>query len=170
MKRSAKIHASVMFDTLELQTVPEDAFGLVNRFYKCQGDKSKAKRGELVIAAYQGQSMVAVMRLLPKAESWWLMRSVCVASHLRGAGIGSFIVEKGLDRASVNRCYCFALAHVGPFYQRLKFQTVAVDATEIPVAVRDDIRRVVAAGKPWLPMMYQRGELEASSPSGITAQ
>lgn len=158
MKPSGKISVSAMLEELEVRHMPDEAFGVVNRFYKSQGDKSKAKRGEVVIAVYHGDLLAAVMRLLAKTEGWYLMRSVCVANDLRAKGIGSFIVEKGLESIDVNGCYCFALSHLDGFYSRLGFQRAQDVVSTLPITVSDDIRRVVQQRKPWLPMVYAKGE------------
>lgn len=162
MKPSGKITVSAMLEKLDVRLMPEAAFGVVNRFYKSQGDKSKAKRGELVVAVYHGDLLAGVMRLLPKTEGWYLMRSVCVTRDLRARGIGSFIVEKGLQNIDVKGCYCFALPHLDGFYRRLGFQHAGGLEAALPLSVSDDIRRIVQQAKPWLPMVYVKGEVVAS--------
>ena len=128
----------------ELQPV---AFPLVNRFFKANGHKGKARSNERVFALRKEGKIIAALRACRRSEGY-LLRSVWVAVPERGCGYGLELVRHSVQALSVQplseqasppaRCWCYPYSHLEHFYTLAGFK-------ELPAScVPDDI------SAPWL--------------------
>ncbi len=116
------------------------AFPLVNRFFKANGHKGKAKGGERVWVLRQGE-IVAALRACPKAHGY-LLRSVWVSSGRRRESLGTTLLQQSLSQLPT--CWCYAYPHLEQFYQRAGFITVEPEQT--PADIHEPYRRYQQQG------------------------
>lgn len=135
-----------------VQPVDPERFALVDRFYRSQGYKVKCGANERVYAiADEAEGFVAAARLVPQSSGHYWLRNLLVASHWRGQGLATRLMQKLLPDLAPRGCYCFALPHLTAFYGALGF-------TINPAHCPDDILRTYttyrARGRDWVLMGY----------------
>ena len=125
---------------LNAQALAPIAFPLVNRFFKTNGHKSKAKGNERVWVLRQGE-IVAALRACPKAHGY-LLRSVWVSRAQRREGLGTTLLQHALRELPT--CWCYAYAHLERFYERAGF--ICVNPEQTPADIRKPYRRYQQQG------------------------
>lgn len=115
----------------------------LNRFYKENKDKARAKADDLMFAAIdENQQVCAVLRLLPYPQFLFL-RSVLTAPQFRGKGIASALIQYAIDtqteQADNTPIYTLPTPLAQPLYRRLGF--TAVEQTDIPIELQSSYRR-----------------------------
>ena len=115
--------------------IPTLQFPLVNRFYKANGDKGKARGGERVFALKQQADLLAAVRACPEAEGY-LLRSVCVARHARGSGFGKKLLQQARQQLGDAPSWCFPYGYLLSFYQQAGFEAVSPGRVPASVAQR----------------------------------
>lgn len=128
-----------------VECVPEIQFPLVNKFYKACRYSGKAVRGEAVFALKGLQGMVAAVRLEPKNEGWYCLRSMCVAPELRGQGLGTQLLYGLEDFLRQNPCYCYPFDHLQGFYEQSGFRLQ--DPHTAPVHMLESFQRYTRQGR-----------------------
>ncbi len=118
---------------MSLIKLPQEQYPLVNRFYKANGHKGKARGNETVYVIRDSQTIIAAARLCPKRDGW-LLRSVWVAETQRGEGIGSKLLREIMAISENHPCWCYPYDHLEAFYAASGFTVLSAD--EVP----DDIR------------------------------
>jgi GNAT superfamily N-acetyltransferase len=91
-----------------------DNFRPVNKFYRSQKHKGSASGDEQVFVIYQGEDIVAAVRLVPYLNYFWL-RSLYVKSELRGQQLGVQLLNE-VHRQLKDPIYCFPYEHLLKFY------------------------------------------------------
>lgn len=100
--------------SIHYQAWGEPNFRPVNKFYKKQKHKGSASADEQVFVAYQGEDIVAAVRLVPYEGFFWL-RSLYVEQALRGQGIGLALLEHVHTSIDLD-IHCFPYDHLEHFY------------------------------------------------------
>jgi len=105
---------------LELvQATPEELWRL-NRFYKRNGHKGKAREQDSCFWLQEGEQIVAALRLTVE-DDFCLMRGLWVDQHRQRQGLGSELIQRSRPYWPDKPCYCFPYAHLQGFYSRLGF-------------------------------------------------
>jgi len=113
------------FMSMSLIRLPQEQYPLVNRFYKANGHKGKARGNETIYVIRDQQMIVAAVRLCPKQEGW-LLRSLWVARERRGEGIGSILIKDVMARPEHTPCWCYPYDHLTAFYESAGFILLTV--------------------------------------------
>ena len=122
-------------------------FPLVNRFFKNNKHKGKAKGNERVFVLKNDQGdILAALRACPKSQGY-LLRSVQVDQQHYRQGLGALLVKETARLLQPEPCWCYPLSHLRSFYESCGFQ---VSDTK---QVKDDIRI------PFLRYIQQRKKL-----------
>jgi len=109
-----------------LKKIEPIAFPLVKQFYKQTRYGGAPGRDEDVWAWYQGDKLVAVVRLQPKSDDWFL-RAMVVAPEHRGQGVGSQFLRALLACCPQQELWCFPLEHLDDFYRTSGFCDAVID-------------------------------------------
>jgi N-acetylglutamate synthase-like GNAT family acetyltransferase len=116
--------------TEELETT---AFPLVNRFFRDNLHKGKARSNERVFILRDEGKIVAALRACPKANGY-LLRSVWVDVNRRQKGFGHSLVSQTLKSLEPAQCWCYPYDHLLSFYQALGFLLVTPDQVPPEIA------------------------------------
>ena len=109
----------------ELESI---ALPLVNRFYRENGHKGKARSDERVFVLRDQGRIVAALRACPKADGY-LLRSVWVATDRRRKGTGTTLLNCVLSKLGSFPCWCYPFDYLEAFYQRSGLQQVPPEQT-----------------------------------------
>ena len=112
----------------EFRELPTLLLPLVNRFYKANGHKGKAKGNERVFVLEQNSNIVAALRACPEENGYWL-RSVWVALPLRGQKLGSQLLKQAVLELSPAPSWCYPYDHLKKFYLQSGFKEIALETT-----------------------------------------
>lgn len=110
----------------------------LNKFYKQNKDKARAKPQDLMYAAVnEDGNICAALRLLTY-DDFLFLRSVLTANDYRNKGIASNLITHALEQQT-SLVYTLPTQAAVSLYQRLGFQTVSKQ--EIPAQLRPNHRR-----------------------------
>ncbi|AMO56934.1 hypothetical protein GZ77_01675 [Endozoicomonas montiporae] len=107
----------------ELQPV---AFPLVNRFFKANGHKGKARSDERVFVVRQKGEIIAALRACPRSQGY-LLRSVWVAISRRKKGFGLKLTKDTINALYPASCWCYPYEHLKEFYTLAGFRELTTD-------------------------------------------
>ncbi|MGI0119373.1 hypothetical protein [Zooshikella sp. RANM57] len=138
-----------MFSVKQLKPVE---YPLVNRFYKAQGYKGKARGNENIFVLQQPQ-IVAALRLTPLTDQW-LLRGLWVDYMLRKQGLGLALLDGIIDFLTINHYYCFAEQDVVPFYLKANF--IIPDIHTLPVSILQRFKAYQQRNTGLQALMWQR--------------
>jgi len=138
---------------LEFKQADQYSLPLIKQFYKKNGMRAHAPKGDLIFTASQNNKIVAALRLHP-VQDHYLLRSMCVASELRHQGIGSALLQHLQTTLSEIECYSFPFSHLIDFYKRANF--TAWDINDAPQAITDKYNRYINSGKKICLMKFQK--------------
>ncbi|MET4694027.1 GNAT family N-acetyltransferase [Endozoicomonas lisbonensis] len=130
----------------ELQPV---AYPLVNRFFKANGHKGKARSGERVFVLRSEGEIIAALRACPRSQGF-LLRSVCVSVPRRGCGYGLQLVKETLLALSPSRCWCYPYQHLKHFYSLAGFKELSSES--VPTEISTPWQNYQKSGKAYLLM------------------
>ncbi|MGV8837408.1 GNAT family N-acetyltransferase [Cellvibrio sp.] len=138
-----------------LQPVEPERFALVDRFYRAQGYKVKCAVNERIYAiADNDEGFIAAARLVPQSSGHYWLRNLLVASHWRGHGIATRLIQNVLPDLAPHGCYCFALPHLTGFYTALGF---AHNPSHCPEDILRTYNTYRTRGRDWVLMGYIQG-------------
>jgi len=125
-----------------MQFIISDCLQL-NRFYKENKDKARAKPSDLMFVAHDEEEQVrAALRLLPY-QGFLFLRSVLTQAEYRGQGLASELIEFVIQQqanSGVNLpIYTLPTPLAAPLYIRLGFKPI--DRDEIPSELLASYRR-----------------------------
>lgn len=139
-------------EQLEFKQASQYNLPLVKQFYKKNGMRAQAPKGDQIYIASINNSIVAALRLHP-VNSCYLLRSMCVAAQYRNQGIGSALLAH-LQPTLINiECYSFPFNHLTEFYSRAGF--ILLEAQLAPEAISDKLNRYLQNGKKICLMKHQ---------------
>jgi len=107
--------------TLEFKQAEPFTLPLVKQFYKQNGMRAQAPKGDLIYIARLNNQIVAALRLHPVGDSY-LLRSMCVDTQQRKQGIGSALLSYCQSAFSEINCYSFPFEYLQGFYHRANFK------------------------------------------------
>jgi len=139
-------------EQLEFKQAEHYNLPLVKSFYKNNGMRAQAPKGDLIFIATLNNSIVAALRLHP-VETLYLLRSMCVQAENRHQGIGSALLEHIQIKLNEIECYSFPYTHLTDFYSRANF--VNYEAKSAPVSISDKFNRYLKNGKKLCLMKHQ---------------
>lgn len=123
----------------------------LNRFYRRNGHRGKARPEHRAWWLQQDDDIVAALRLEP--QNWGnLLRGMWVAEKLRGEGFGSQLLQRLKQELQAQPCYCLPYSHLTRFYQQQGF-IAAQD--EAPQPLRQQWQRYCERGEDLQLMKYQ---------------
>ncbi len=125
---------------------------LVKQFYKKNGMRAQAPKGEKIFTTTLNNKLVAALRLSP-VNQYHLLRSMCVSEKLRHMGIGSALLQAIQPELNQLNCYCFPYSHLQAFYTTADF--VICDALSAPPEITDKFYRYLNNGKDICLMKHQ---------------
>ena len=146
-----------LIDQLTVKQVEHYSLPLVKQFYKKNGMRAQAPKGEAIFIASQDTQIIAALRLSPSGDDY-LLRSMFVSTELRQQGIGSHLLQQIQDTLNSIECYCFPYSHLENFYQSAGF--ILVDIKSVPEAIRDKFLRYLNNGKDIILMKHQQTVVE----------
>jgi len=146
-----------LFDQLTVKQAEHYSLPLVKQFYKKNGMRAQAPKGETIFVATQGAQLVAALRLSPNGSDY-LLRSMCVSAELRQQGIGSYLLQQIQAELNAIECYCFPYFHLETFYKSAGFTLIDIDTA--PAAIKDKYQRYLSNGKDIRLMKHQRCVVE----------
>jgi N-acetylglutamate synthase-like GNAT family acetyltransferase len=129
---------------LEFKQANHYSLPLVKQFYKNNGMRAQAPKGDLIFIATSNTKIIAALRLHP-VNSCFLLRSMCVAATSRKQGIGSALLQHLQPALNEIECYSFPFTHLTEFYQRANF--IPCDTASAPQAIADKFARYLNNGK-----------------------
>ena len=146
-----------LFKQLTVKQADHYSLPLVKQFYKKNGMRAQAPKGEKIYVVTLDSRIIAALRLSPIGTNH-LLRSMCVASDLRKQGIGSYLLEQIQSELVNLNCYCFPYTHLESFYGSSGF--VALEVESAPEAIQDKFLRYINNGKNICLMKHQRSMIE----------
>jgi len=133
-----------LLDQIQFRQADNYNLPLVKQFYKLNGMRAQAPKGDLVFTATLNSKLVAALRLHP-VNSYYLLRSMCVAREFRHQKLGSALLDYLQDQLDAIECYCFPYTHLQAFYTRAGF--LPCKPEHAPQSITDKYNRYLANGK-----------------------
>ena len=133
-----------LLDQITFKQADHYSLPIVKQFYKLNGMRAQAPKGDLVFTASVNSKLVAALRLHP-VNHYYLLRSMCVAADLRHQGIGSELLLFLQNQLSNIECYCFPFSHLKQFYTNAGFELC--DSLSAPDVISDKFNRYLNNGK-----------------------
>ena len=133
-----------LINQLTVKQADHYSLPVVKQFYKKNGMRAQAPKGEPIFIAKQGHHIVAALRLSPNGDDY-LLRSMCVSAELRQQGVGTHLLLHIQSYLNDIECYCFPYSHLESFYQSAGFTSIDTDSA--PEAIRDKFSRYLNNGK-----------------------
>jgi N-acetylglutamate synthase-like GNAT family acetyltransferase len=139
-------------DKLEFKLADHYTLPLVKQFFKKNGMRAQAPKGDIIYIATLDNQIVAALRLQP-IQNCHLLRSMCVHQGLRKTGIGSALLNFLQAELSKLCCYSFPYEHLAEFYSRANFHLCETDI--VPQAIAGKFVRYIGNGKKLILMIHQ---------------
>ena len=128
---------------------------LVNRFFKANGHKGKARSNERVMVLKEDGGIVAALRACPTSQGY-LLRSVWVDTQRRGEGVGSQLLNWALPVLNSD-CWCYLYNHLMGFYEKSGF--VVVEPEQVPEDIAKPYLNYRSKGQSFLLMAFHQRQL-----------
>ena len=116
----------------------------VQSFYSSVGYSAGLNADDRILVASRARSIVAAVRLSWGADTL-VLRAMYVAESLRGAGIGSKLLEQISSEIASSACWCIPYTHLEGFYSRIGFSVC--ERGEIPEFLAARKKRYASAGR-----------------------
>ena len=138
---------------LEFKQADHYSLPLIKQFYKKNGMRAQAPKGDLIFICLLNNKIVAAVRLHP-IHDHYLLRSMCVIAEQRHTGIGTKLLQYLQPTFQKIECYSFPFEHLFEFYQRANF--ILCDSHSAPDAIADKFKRYIDNGKKICLMKFQK--------------
>ena len=139
----SKQHGTLL-NKLEYKLADHYNLPLVKQFYKKNGMRAQAPKGDIIYTSTLNEVIVAALRLHP-VENCYLLRSMCVCKELRKQGIGSALLHNIQNPLNKITCYSFPFSHLTDFYKQSNF--ISCDPNNTPKAIIEKFNRYIKNGK-----------------------
>lgn len=124
---------------------------LVQKLYKQHYPSAKAKKDELIFAAYCRKDLCAVVRFR-KLDKWRLLTGMLVIPEYRSIGIAHFLMQE-CKKLTINESdYCFAFEHLVTFYSQHGFRRI--EPNQLPSTLQQLFVRYCSSGKRLVAMKF----------------
>ena len=133
-----------LLEQLQFKQADNYSLPLVKQFYKKNGMRAQAPKGELIYIASIQNTIVAAVRLSP-AGATHLLRSMCVSADKRQCGIGTALLNYLQPQLNDIDCYCFPFIHLQSFYEKAGFSNCTPESCPEPIS--DKFCRYINNGK-----------------------
>lgn len=134
------------------QALEPGRLALADRFYRAHGYKVKCAPNERVFAfVSEKNEWIGALRLVPQGSGHYWLRNLLVAPPYRGQGFASRLLIASKPAIYPQGCYCFALPHLIPFYQRIGFES---SPAHCPPDIAAKYAQYRARGRDWVLMGY----------------
>lgn len=135
---------------------------LVNKFYKANRGRSRAKSSDKVWVVRQNNELVAALRVVPLCGHEFLT-GVQVAVNKQGQGIATGLLTQVFEKLYeadnparlMKPCYTFPYSHLVGFYSCLGWQVMAED--DLPKPLQTRFARYVGQGRDICVMRFMPG-------------
>ncbi len=138
-------------DTLKFGILDPIRLPIAKKLYKQHYPAGRPKADERVISASFGHATAALVRFR-SVDSYRLMTGMLVLPEYRLRGVGHQLMNYLMHHELQTSDYCFALAHLVPFYTQHGFQAISQD--ELPAALKTLFIRYTGSGKSLVAMRY----------------
>ncbi len=118
---------------------------LVNRFYKGCRYSAKAGRGETVFVIKVDGTIAGAVRLTPKANNYFFLRSMCIDPEWRRQGLGKQLLMGITPFLKGINCYCYPFSHLLAFYGEAGFVHIEEEGT--PAWIQQPYQRYCQQGR-----------------------
>ena len=145
-------------EPIDKQMVP-----LVNKFYKVNRGRARAKSSDKVWVMRERGELVAALRVVQLSGHEFLT-GVQVALAKQGQGIATSLLTQVFEKlygpdhsqqqeqVKVKPCYTFPYRHLVGFYERLGWQSI--DSDDLPIPLQTRFARYVGQGRDICVMCY----------------
>ena len=116
---------------------------LVQKLYKSFYSAARPKKNELILVAYAGQTLAAVVRLRT-VDHCRLLTGMLVIPEFRGTGLGKQLLEHCQREVLSTGDYCFAFPHLENYYSQYGFHPEACDV--LPAKLKEMYQRYTVGG------------------------
>ena len=116
----------------------------VQSFYSSVGYSAGLNADDRILVASRARLIVAAVRLSWEADTL-VLRGMYVAEPLRGAGIGSKLLERISAEIASSACWCVPYTHLEGFYSRIGFSVC--ERGEIPEFLAARKKRYASSGR-----------------------
>ncbi len=124
-----------------MQFISSDCLQL-NKFYKENKNKARAKPSDLLFAALDDDIICAALRLIPY-DTFFFLRSVLTHPNYRGQGIAAQLIQHAVastvKQSGALTIYTLPTPKAVSLYQRLGFKVV--DTAEVPLPLQASYKR-----------------------------
>ena len=144
----------------EIALADANDLAAVQSFYSSVGYSGCLSADDRILYASQARSIVAAVRLSSEADTL-VLRGMYVAEPLRGAGIGSKLLERISAEIASSACWCIPYTHLEGFYSRIGFSVC--ERGEIPEFLAARKKRYASAGREVTIMQRPEGWVSRSA-------
>lgn len=137
-------------DRLTVEELNPITFPLVNRFFKENGHKGKARGDERVWVVRDQQGDILAGLRASQKPAGYLLRSVWVGNHVRRQGIGSLLLTATLSDLKSETCWCYPYPHLETFYMTAGFVFPVIES--VPADIMEPYQRYQQQGNDFLLM------------------
>jgi N-acetylglutamate synthase-like GNAT family acetyltransferase len=130
---------------VSVEQVEPMSLPLVNRFYKRCRYSAKAGRGETVFVIKVDGTIAGAVRLTPKSDNYFFLRSMCIDPEWRRQGLGKQLLAGITPFLDGINCYCYPFSHLLAFYGEVGF--VHIDAEDVPAWIQQPYQRYCQQGR-----------------------
>lgn len=143
-----------LLDQLSFKETDHYNLPRVKQFYKLNGMRAQAPKGDLIYTASLDTRILAALRLHQVNHNGYLLRSMCVHVDYRRHGIGNALLQFLQPQLNAIDCYCFPYSHLNTFYSTAGF--CLLEAHMAPQTIYDKFSRYRNNGKDICLMKHQK--------------
>jgi N-acetylglutamate synthase-like GNAT family acetyltransferase len=107
-----------------IKQLPEEAFAAAQNFYATVGYHTPIGSKDLVLAAFNENEIIGLVRLAPELD-FIVLRGMMIAPSYQRHGLGSAMLFKLKDSIGSATCYCLPHDWLQGFYGQIGFEKFA---------------------------------------------
>lgn len=135
---------------MTIEELQPAAFPLVNRFFKANGHKGKARGDERVFVLRDSDEVIRAALRACLRDSGYLLRSVQVDCRSYRQGLGQRLVSETVKQLQPATCWCYPYNHLKQFYENCGFHLIGGD--KVPKDIHQPFLRYREQGQVFLLM------------------
>ncbi|MDB4837116.1 GNAT family N-acetyltransferase [Marinomonas sp.] len=133
------------------EAVPSLWFPLVKKFYQEHYPSGKPNKADPIWVIRIDAKILCAVRLKQLGSAQLLIAMVTEPNY-RKKGLGSHLLQQIQSQLATSPCYCFALNHQVPFYQRNNFTVLTLES--LPNEIKSRYLRYQQQGRKITVMHY----------------